>query len=188
MSFSALHFCHKTPGATGLHNPSLGQVKSVLRMRCGQFPAFLPVCLGLLTVFGCQSVPSFAPVDLKAPDWKIRQGQAVWRQNRSSPEIAGEVLVATKPDGQAFIQFTKTPFPLINAQISDGKWQVEISMQNRRFSGKGRPPKRLIWLRLPSLLAGDKPPAGWSWQFENTKEWRLENRSSGELIEGYFNQ
>jgi hypothetical protein len=148
----------------------------------------LALCLGLLAFFGCQSVPPFAPVDLKAADWKIRQGQAVWRQKRSSPEIAGEVLVATKPDGQAFVQFTKTPFPLINAQISDGKWQVEISMQNKRFSGKGKPPKRLIWLSLPGMLAGGKPPDGWSWRFENRKEWRLENRSSGELIEGYFSQ
>ena len=187
MSFPALHFCHKTPGTTCPGKSSFTRMLFI-RMVCGRFTVFCTLCLGLLAVSGCYTVPPFPPVDLKAPEWKIQQGQAVWRQKRSSPEIAGEILVATKPDGQAFIQFTKTPFPLINAQISGGKWQVEISMQNRRFSGKGRPPKRLIWLRLPSLLAGGKPPAGWSWRLENTKEWRLENRSSGELIEGYFTQ
>ena len=143
--------------------------------------------VGLLVITSsCRSLPRLPPVDLKAPGWTVRQGQAIWRQSGSSPEIAAEVLLATRENGDSFIQVTKTPFPLVVAQTISGKWQIEMPVQNKRYAGNGNPPKRLIWFYLPRLLSGEPPPKGWSWRNPEQTSWRLENESSGESIEGYF--
>jgi hypothetical protein len=116
----------------------------------------------------------------------VREGQAVWRRNATAPEIAGELLMATRTDGRRFVQFTKTPFPMIVAQSTTNHWQIEIPMQNKRYSGPGSPPKRLIWLYLPGLLSGEPPPKGWSWNQSADGSWRLENSRTGELLQGYL--
>jgi hypothetical protein len=105
---------------------------------------------------------------------------------RDAPEIAGEVLLAHRADGRAFIQFTKTPFPFLIAQSTTNRWQLELPTQNRRYSGPGKPPKRLIWLYLPNVLSGAVPPKGWSWQNLEGGPWRLENEKTGEMLEGYL--
>ena len=105
---------------------------------------------------------------------------------QKSQEIAGEVLVANRADGAGFVQFTKTPFPMIIAQTTTNHWQIEIPVQNRRFSGPGSPPKRLIWAYLPGLLAGRPAPKGWSWTVKPDDAWRLENRRTGEKVEVTF--
>ena len=145
------------------------------------------LCLLLaLGVAGCRTVPLPA-VNLKEPGWTVHEGQAVWRLEHGTREIAGEVLVATQADGRALVQFTKAPFPLVIGQETPNRWQVEFPPQNRHYSGRGKPPKRLIWLYLPRVLAGQQPPANWRWHEDNSG-WRLENRASGEALEGYFTQ
>src|SRR5213593_2130154 len=70
----------------------------------------------LVSVLGCgacRTAPPLAPANLSEPGWRIREGQAVWRPKIEAPEIAGELLVATHPNGQTFLQFTKTPLPLV---------------------------------------------------------------------------
>ncbi len=96
-------------------------------------------------------------------------------------------MVADGPDGEAFVQFSKTPFPLVVARETAHRWQVEFPPQNKHYSGHGAPPKRLIWLYLPRVLAGQAPPADWTWRQESTG-WHLENRTTGESLDGYFLQ
>lgn len=143
------------------------------------------IFVSLLCLTACRTTP-LPSVNLQDPGWMVREGQAVWKRNKDAPEIAGEVLLATRADGRTFVQFTKTPFPMIMAQSTTNRWQVEIPMQNKRFSGPGSPPKRLIWLYLPRLLSGGSPPKGWSWNVSPENGWRLENARSGELLQGYF--
>ncbi len=116
----------------------------------------------------------------------MREGQAVWRQNRGAPEIAGEILVATRLDSQALVQFTKTPFPLIIAQRTTHAWQIEIPTQNQRHAGHGQPPAHLLWFSLARILSGTGPPEGWSWQASKDNQWSLTNPSTGESLKGYF--
>jgi hypothetical protein len=118
----------------------------------------------------------------------LRQGQAVWQRNRRAPELAGEVLLATREDGHVLVQFSKPPFPLVVAQKTADTWEVRIPTQNQFYSGRGRPPARLIWLYLPSLLSGGEPPKGWSWQKQEGNRWHLENPSTGEVLDGYFTE
>lgn len=124
-------------------------------------------------------------MNLKEPGWTIREGQAVWRLPNSSTELAGEVLLATRPDGRAMVQFSKSPFPLVVAQIRSERWDIEFPPQNRRYGGRGNPPKRLIWLHLPQVFSGKRAPKNWTWR-QDSSGWRLENPANGELIEGYF--
>jgi hypothetical protein len=135
---------------------------------------------------GCATVPPLPPVNLKEPGWTVREGQAAWTREQGASELAGEILLATKGD-RAFVQFSKTPFPMIVAQKTANTWEVQIPIQNKRYSGQGKPPARLIWLYLPQVLAGQPPPPGWSWK-EDMTDWRLENRSTGEIIEGFLDQ
>ena len=147
--------------------------------------------LCLLLLFGgggCHTVPPLPPVSLEDPGWSLRQGQAVWQRNRHAPELAGDVLLATRADGRALVQFSKPPFPLVVAQKTAESWEVRIPTQNQFYSGRGRAPARLIWLYLPSLLSGGEAPKGWSWQKQEGNHWHLENHSTGEVLDGYFTE
>ena len=93
-------------------------------------------------------------MDINQPGWTVRQGQAVWKSKANAPEIAGELVLATRPDASSFLQFTKTPLPFVVAQTTSNSWQIQFVPQNRTFSARGRPPARLLWLQLPQCLLG----------------------------------
>ena len=122
---------------------------------------------------------------LSEQEWTVRQGQAVWRRAKGSPEIAGELLVGTRTNGEAFVQFTKTPFPVVIAQKTSDEWQIQAPAQNETHVGPGKPPERIIWFGLAQALAGDALPRQWSWRYDSNS-WSLENRTSGESLSGYF--
>jgi len=144
--------------------------------------------LFLLLLPGCISLPPLPAANFSEPGWTVRQGQAVWRQKRGAPDIAGEILVATNRSGDAFVQLTKNPFPLIIARTAGDAWQIEAPAENRRFARHGTPPARVkLWFLLPKALAGSTLPEPWAWQ-NSANHWQLENRSTGESLEGYLNQ
>jgi hypothetical protein len=148
----------------------------------------LSFSLLLLTTLGaCVTAPPLPKVDLSAPGWTVREGQAIWRPRRQGPEIAGELLVATRADGSAFVQFTKTPFPFAIAQSSPAGWQIEFPPQNRRFAAPGSPPARIVWFQLAEAALGKPVGKGWTWR-DSTNNWQLKNLSSGESLDGYFSQ
>src|SRR6185369_312406 len=142
----------------------------------------LLVCLG-----ACRTGPPLPKVNLSEPGWKIQQGQAVWHPRRNAPELAGDLIVATRPDGSTLVQFTKTPFPFAVAQTTSNRWQIEFPPQNRRFSGPGKPPARIVWFQLVNALAGKPIAKNWTWQ-DSPTAWRLENKSTGESLEGFLTQ
>ena len=149
----------------------------------------LQTLLSLLAFFflaGCRTATPLPPVNVQEPGWNVQQGQAVWRSRRSAPEIAGELVVAMHPDGRSLVQFTKTPLPFVVAQATIDSWQVQFVPQNKVYSGRGQPPARLLWLHLPQCLRGVVPPGNLSWRRLENHGWRLENRSTGESLEGYL--
>jgi hypothetical protein len=164
-------------------------MKRIARAGSDEWGRPLKACLFFLMLVclsGCLTVPPLAPVNLQEPGWSVREGQAIWRMKRDAPEIAGEILIATRPDGWEFVQFSKNPFPMMVAQGTTNAWQVEVPIENKRYSGRGQPPARLILLYLPRVLGGQPPPKGWSWQKLENNGWRLENGSTGEMLEGYL--
>ena len=153
--------------------------------------AALPAALFALSIAflaaGCLTMtPSLPPMDLSEAGWTVHQGQAVWHPARGAAVLVGELLVATHSDGRAFAQFTKSPLPIVVAQITTNSWQIHFVPENRSFSGRGNPPPRLIWLHLLRCLTGAEPLPAFTWRRQADNRWSLENRSSGELLEGYF--
>lgn len=144
------------------------------------------VLSALFFSFGCKTLPPLPAVNLSEPGWKIQCGQAVWKPKKDAPEIAGELLVATSSDGRTFVQFTKTPFPLVIAQTTREVWQLEFGAVNKRFSGRGEPWERFVWFQLPRFLGGSKNSRQWAWQTFKDNRWLLRNRITGESLEGFL--
>lgn len=135
---------------------------------------------------GCRTGPPLPPADLSAPGWRLQQGQAVWKPTRSRPELAGELLFATKTNGEFFVQFSKTPFTLATAQVVNGQWQIEFGNNQRRWAGSGEPPARFAWFQLPHALVGEPLKRNWRFTRATSDSWRLENPRTGESLEGGF--
>jgi hypothetical protein len=143
----------------------------------------------LACVMGCRSPSQPPALNLAEPGWTVRHGEAVWRRERGGGGIAGELLAASRADGQAFVQFSKGSFPLIVAQSSPRGWMAKFPLaRGQQHSGRGRPPTRIIFLQLPRVLAGLPPPKHWTWQSLPGDGWRLENGNSGESLEVYWDQ
>jgi hypothetical protein len=120
--------------------------------------------------------------------WRIQEGQALWRPTARAPELAGELLVARQEDGRALIQFSKTPFPLVLAQTTATNWAIRFPSQKLAFRGRRPPPARFAWLYLRPALAGEVLPAALRFERKPDGGWRLENRRTGETMEGYLDE
>jgi hypothetical protein len=142
----------------------------------------IAACLLFLTA--CVS-PHLAPMNTMEPGWRIQHGQAVWRPPSQKVEIAGDLEIATHPDGRKLITFTKTPFPIAVLQMSPKGWHISFPSEQKEFGAPGKPSTRLVWGELALCLDKIKPRDGW--QFERTgQQFRLENRKTAELLEGYL--
>jgi hypothetical protein len=155
-------------------------------MRTKIFRALVLFCVGVC-IAGCRTMKPLPPADLKSPGWNVREGQAIMKRNASEPEIAGEILVATQPDGRAFVQFSKNPFTLATARSTPKGWQVEQPTEKKFYSGHGKPPKRLILLYLPRMMAGEPAPKGLTYEKVNDG-YKVVNQKTGASLEAYFTQ
>ena len=149
-----------------------------------QFVALIAV--SLLALSGCRTTPALPAANFSEPGWRVQQGQAVWKARATAPEIAGEVLFGTHPDGRSLIQFTKTPFPIVVAQAVSDRWEIQFVPEGRTFRGRGQPPKYFGWLHLLSALAARPLPDNFTLSRPAPSTWRLASPVTGEFIEGYF--
>lgn len=150
----------------------------------GPIPGVLAAVLaGLLTA--CATAPVALP-DTATPGWTVRQGQALWCARREAPELAGELVLATHANGDFVLHFQKTPLPICSAHRVNDRWQVEFPTEGRRWVGRGRGNPRLLWLHLPGVMAGKPVAAPLGFAAERDGRWRLENRRTGEWIEGFL--
>ena len=127
------------------------------------------------------------PVNLSAPGWIVLEGQAVWRAKSGAPEIAGDLLLAREGNERTFLQFTKMPFPFVTARVEHDAWMIEFPLQKESYGGHGQPPSQIGWFQLTRCLDGGTASKNWIWTNSKNNRWRLENESTGELIEGYLN-
>jgi hypothetical protein len=133
-------------------------------------------------------MPKLPPIDTSAPGWKVRQGQALWRNKADAPEIAGEIILASNANGGAFVQFLKNPLPLVTAQVTPKQWQIEFIPEKRNFSGPGKPPKQLLWLHLLRGLQSITPPPPLELAKTADGGTRIENKRTGERIILFLNE
>jgi hypothetical protein len=102
------------------------------------------------------------------------------------PALAGEILLALNTDGRCFLEFSKTPFPLVRAECGDSRWEIEFPPQDLYYAGGGLPPARLAWLHVCRGLAGREAAPPWRFERRADGSWRLENTRSKETVEGFL--
>ena len=124
-------------------------------------------------------------MNLAAPGWTVQEAQAVWRPKRAAPELIGELLVATNPDGSRLVQFSKQSLPLVTAQVATNGWNLSSPLRPGRFGGTHTPTCRVPWFQLTELPPTNGPRARpWSLSRSTGGTWRLANESTGEFLEG----
>ena len=160
--------------------------ETLLRSKPVEFGRVGALLLAASLGVSCRSLVPLPPVDLSAPGYRVRQGQALWKPTKTRPELAGELLLATKPNGDLFVQFMKTPFTLATAQRVGDQWQIDLGSGDYRRRGHGPPPVRFVWFQLSAALAGAGVSGNWSFDRATTNSWRLENHRTGEALEGGF--
>ena len=123
-------------------------------------------------------------MDLSAPGWRTRTGQAIWKPDRAKPEIVGDLLIASDQNGNAYLQFSKA-FPIVSARLTRNRWEIEFPPQNKRYAAPGQPPARLVWLQLLRAIAGLDVNRHWN-MARTENSLTLTNTRSGEALEAHF--
>src|SRR6185369_7443322 len=160
----------------------------MIRPVLGQLHLLAAFLISLTALTGCRTVPNAKPIDISEPGWRVRQGQALWRNKADAPEIAGEVIVASNASERAFVQFVKNPLPLLTGEVAPGRWQIEFIPEKRSFEGRGKPPRRLLWLQLLANLQQPqaKPPLAFTKMPDNS--YQIEDHSTGERVTLFLNE
>lgn len=140
-----------------------------------------------LLLAACAGTAPLPPLDLSAPGWQVRQAQAVWKPGAEKPEIAGDLVLSSHPSGGTYLQFSKT-LPLVSARLTGTAWEVEFPPEQKRYSGRGNPPKRIVWLQLIRALDGGRISDRWRVVRPSTQFMALQNDESGERLEVHFQQ
>ena len=143
------------------------------------------VSLAALTLLcGCRTPQNLFTAT--GPGWHIQQGQALWRPKSGLPEIGGDLVLASNPDGCALIQFDKTPLSMVFAQTTRDRWLIRFPQRQLGFSGHGPGPTRFAWLYLPAALDGKPLPPALHFERKPDGDWWLENTRTGEILEGFL--
>ncbi|HTH47681.1 MAG TPA: hypothetical protein VMB21_09245 [Candidatus Limnocylindria bacterium] len=147
--------------------------------------AWLLGLLGLLGLLAGCAGPELPPVNLAAPGWHVSEAPAVWRPKRAAPELIGELLVATNPDGSRLVQFSKQSLPLITAQVATNGWNISSPLRSGRFGGTHTPTTRVPWFQITELPPTHDPVSPpWQLHTETNGAWKLTNGRTGESLEG----
>ena len=164
--------------------PGIPRAKRLFHWVNGVLPLFLLIS-ATAWLSGCQS-PVHSLFTATGPEWRVQQGQALWRPQRGLPEFGGDLVLASDPAGRHLIEFDKTPMNILTAQVTTNRWLIQFPQRNLSFSGFGQGSTRFSWLYLPLALEGRPLPN--TIHFERTPDggWRLENIRTGETLEGYL--
>jgi len=140
----------------------------------------------MFVVSGCRTAPP-GP-DLSEPGWQRRSGEAVWKENRGSPEIIGTAILGVNHDGRVLFKFGTNSQMLVKAELSADEWRLDYTLERRHYSGKGIPPKNLTWIYLLRAIEQIEPPKDYIiWRtFEGGT--RIENKETGEMINLYIHE
>jgi hypothetical protein len=152
----------------------------------GRFPSCSALLLLLLFAAGCATLTPLPPADLSAQGWSVKRGQAVWKFGARAPEVVGELVVAARSDGELFAQFSKAALTVAVARADTTRWELDLTMFQRRLAGRGAPDERFALFQLARQLNGVPPVEPWLHTENADGGWRWENPRTGEYLEGYW--
>lgn len=135
-----------------------------------------------LWMAGCAGRP-LPPWDLSRPGWSQREAAAVWTPRRGAPELTGELLWATHPDGSRLVQFSKQALPIVTARRSEAGWDIRSPLRKGVHAGRGHPPGRVLWFAVDGFPPSTNAVPGWRREIGSAGEWTLENLRTGERLE-----
>ena len=145
------------------------------------------VALTSFLLVSCAALPQkkLAPLDTSGPGWTVRQGQALWKPGDDKPEIAGDVVVSIHPSAGSYVQFSKT-LPILSARLAPEGWEFHTIPEDKRYSGGGNPPRRIVWLQMLRALEGREISDRWTVAHPSDLYISLEDPFSGERLEIRF--
>lgn len=130
----------------------------------------------------CTSKLTPLQMDLEAPGWNIRTGQAVWNTKSNKKPVIGDIVLAQHESGDAWINFSKSSLPVFSAQVSDNRWWIDMVVQNKQWSGRGKPPRRFAWFKVIDTVFKNQIPKDWSVVKPSAEEWLISNQRTDESI------
>lgn len=142
----------------------------------------LALLLWTLGLASCATVGPLPQVDLTDAGWTVWVGQAIWKPRSDRPPLAGDLLIAQHTNRDVLVSFSKSLLPIFTAQTAGGLWRIDFVERGRSYSGRGRPPDRFVWFRLPYLIAGASAPKNWEIDAAGSGEWSIINDRTGETI------
>ncbi len=151
----------------------------------------LSVVLWVL-LLGCRTTESLETFDTSQAGLVFRQGQAVWKQDATSPGLVLGFTIATHRDGRAQVQVFKEIILLATVQIGSEHWIVEDPLRRKRSVGEvvdgevQEPPGRERWLQLTLGLSGRPVRPPWIRERQEDGEILIRNADTGERIELFF--
>ncbi len=167
---------------SGAHGEMSKSRSSTCGTRCSGKLRSAGLVLLLTALAACASVAPLPEVDLADPAWQVWTGQALSQPDAQRSRLAGDILVAKHRNGDVYVSFTKTPLPIFSARTAGEHWRIDFVERDRSYAGKGKPPARFIWFRLPDILGGEPAPAGWVLEAKAPDEILLSHPDSAESI------
>jgi hypothetical protein len=147
---------------------------------------YLALGMGLLFLSGCATNKTETLFTVSGSGWHVQQGQALWTPKRGAPQFGGDLVVASDGNGRTLIQFDKTPMSLVGVQTTTNQWLIRFPQGGGVWKGHEPAPTRTIWLHLNEALAGKPMPKPLHFEQKPDGNWRLENPSTGESLEGFL--
>lgn len=142
-----------------------------------------------LPTTGCRAGRSHRSALVADSNWRLRQGQAVWRPDRKAPEITGDLLFAAGAAGSGFLlEFSKPALPMVRVIRRPEGWEIHATGRGN-YRGRRAPP-RLAWFQLGRLFLGERLDGDWKGACDDAStggHWWLENTRTGERLEGFLN-
>lgn len=159
---------------------AMRRIRRIERVGC-----LASLALVTIAVFtgGCVA-PRLAPADLSEPGWQVQEVPAVWCPKRGAPELAGELLLASHPDGRRLVQFSKQSLPLVTAQVDGRSWCISSSVRSGRWGGSLPSTDRVPWFQFTELPPAAVKSARWQLTFPADGTWRVTRPGKGEFVEG----
>ena len=112
-----------------------------------------------ISLLSCQNLQNAPTIDLGQKNWEVVRGQAVWKTHER--KVSGDITLAINKNNDMYVEFLKTPVVIFSSQTYQNKWWVS-TVEGKRYSGTGSPPKRIFWFNiLKHLTINEALPKGW---------------------------